>query len=102
MSKPTQSRKSGSDVDSGRAPADAEPSSVPQVGVNGKLLESAKRNMYLTLKKLGFIQFDAFLLKRTGASMLSMARELEMEPDDFKAFHDAFLRERGIKSLTPL
>lgn len=102
MDKPKQVRKSDSSVESGRAPADAESSSVPQVGANGKLLESAKRNMYLTLKPLGFLQFEAFLLKRTGASLTSMARELKMEPADFKAFHDAFLQERGFKNLIPL
>lgn len=102
MDKPKQVKKTDSRGASGRAPADAESSSVPQVGANGRLLESAKRNMYLALKKLGFLQFDAYLLKRTGASLASMARELDMELADFKAYHDAFLRENGIKPLMPL
>ncbi len=102
MDKPKQVRKSDSRGTGGRGPADPESSSVRQVGANGKLLESAKRNMYLALKKRGFLQFDAYLLKRTGTTLASMARELDMELADFKTYHDAFLRESGVKALTPL
>lgn len=68
---------------------------------DGTLTAKARRDMLKRLKPLGFLQFEAYLLKRTGKSIKSMAAELDMEESDFQTYHDACLAEKGIGPLKP-
>jgi hypothetical protein len=71
-------------------------------GPDGRVTASAKLKMYHKLKNLGFIQFEAYLLGRTGVSLAAMAKELEYSVAYFEAYHNAYLAEHGYASLSPL
>jgi len=68
---------------------------------DGTPTAKARRDMLKRLKPLGYLQFEAFLLQRTGKSMKAMAVELAISEEDFKVYHDACLIEKGIGPLKP-
>lgn len=68
---------------------------------DGTPTAKARRDMLKRLKPLGFLQFEAYLLKRTGKSIKAMAAELDISEEDFQVYHDACLLEKGIEPLKP-
>ncbi len=68
---------------------------------DGTLTAKARRDMLARLKPFGFLQFEAYILKRTGKSIKSMAIELQMSEEDFGSYHNAFLAGKGITPLKP-